>query len=194
MSTSILSIIHANLNIPVRQLTPEFIEDAKKKTEAILRRVGITTFIGGTDISANEYETGEVDPHFQIQSWILAPTHEVRKAETKLRAAFPRTDTTPRPIKIKMWDGNLAALGYALKNTFVRRVSYRREASKDGFKHACRNTRDRPLRVEQHIELLIALDRVGLHARLHLSECRVVRTVSGPMIRMISNRKGREQP
>lgn len=193
MSTSVLSLVHDSLSVPVGQLSPEFIEQANKKIEAILRRTGIKTFVGGVDFSVNEDETGTVPPYIQPQSWTLAPTHEVRKAETKLRAAFPKTEITPRPVKIKAWDGNLAALGYALKNRFDRRVSYHREASDDGSKHACRNTRDRHLRVPQQIELLIALDQAGLHARLHLRGCRVVHTGSGPQIRLISNRKGREQ-
>jgi hypothetical protein len=92
-------------------------------------------------------------------------------------------------VKIKEWDGDPAALGYTLKNTFVRRVSYQREASNDRSKHACRNTRDRSLRIEQEIELMIILDRAGLHARLHLGGCRVVRTLNGPQIRMIESKQ-----
>jgi hypothetical protein len=193
-SVSVVSLVHADLSVPVKQLTPDLILDANKKIQAILKRAGITTFVGGIDISANEDEAGEIHPHFQIQSWILVLTQEVRRVETKLRASFPKTDTTPRPVKIKEWDGNLAALGYALKNTFDRRVSYHREASEDGSQHACRNTRDRPLRVEQEIELVIALDRAGLHARLHLGGCRVVRTARGPEIRMIKGKPGRDKP
>jgi hypothetical protein len=65
-------------------------------------------------------------------------------------------------------------------------VSYVREASDDGSRHRCCNTRDRSLRVEQEIELAITLDQVGHQARLQLGGCRVVRTSSGPMIRMIA--------
>jgi hypothetical protein len=192
LSTSILSIVHADLSVPVGQLTPEFMEQANKKIEAILRRVGIKIFVGGVDFSVNEDETGTVPPYIQPQAWILAPTEEVRKAETKLRASFPKTITTPRPVKIKEWDGGLAALAYALKNTFVRRISIHRE-DPTGLRNPYRDTRDRDLRVDQEIELLIALDRAGLHARLHLGGCRVVHTADGPMIRMIKGKPGRDQ-
>ncbi|GEO17782.1 hypothetical protein [Microvirga aerophila] len=189
MSTSILSLVHAGHSIPVGQLTPEHIHTAKKKIQTILSKAGITTFIGGIDLSANEDENGAFEPYYQIQSWISAPTEQIRHAERQLRKLFPRSEYTPRPVKILPWDGNPAAIVYTLKSTFVRRVSYDRAASDDGSRHACRNTRDRPLRVEQEIELMIALDRAGLHSRLLLGGCRVVRTVNGPMIRPITTRQ-----
>jgi hypothetical protein len=189
--TSVPSLVHDHQRIPVDKLTSDHIRTAKRKIQTILTRTGITTFIGGIDISANEDETGRVESYYQIQTWILAPTDQVKVAERKLRKTFPRTKATPRPVKIQAWDGNVGALAYSLKNTFDRRVSYIREASKDGSQRACRNTRDRSLRVEQHSELAITLDRVGLHARLHLGGCRVVRTKGGPMIRLI--RGGKEE-
>ncbi len=192
VSVSVLSLVHADLSVSTGQLTSEFIKEANRKTRAKLKRVNILTFIGGIDISANEDETEAADPHFQIQSWVLALTHEVRKAETKLRAAFPKTKTIPRPVKIKEWDGDLAALAYALKNSFDRRVSIICE-DKPGLRKPYRDTRDRDLRVEQQIELMIALDRTGLHARLHLGGCRVVHTADGPMIRLIKEKRGSRQ-
>ncbi|WP_147022830.1 hypothetical protein [Microvirga aerophila] len=185
---SIISLVPPQLSVPIGQLASEHIHTAKQRIQATLIKAGISTFIGGIDISANEHKR-EFDPHFQLQAWILAPTDQIRPAESKLRAAIPKTSTVPRPVKIKLWDRNLAALGYALKDHFVRRVSYQREANEDGSKHTCRNTRDRPLRVEQHIELAITLDQAGLQARLILGGCRVVRTVNGPMIRPITKRQ-----
>jgi hypothetical protein len=185
-SISVPSLVYADHSIPVGQLTPEHIQTAKRKVQSILTKAGITTWIGGIDVSANEDESDTFEPYFQIQSWIFAPTQQVQPAEPQLRELFPRTETTRRPVRIQPWDGNLAALAYALKNTFVRRVSYTREANNDGSQHACRNTRDRSLRVEQQIHLTIALDRAGLHARLLLGGCRVVQTDHGPMIRPIS--------
>jgi hypothetical protein len=191
-SVSVVSLVHPNTGVPVGKLTPEHIRTVNRKISATLTPARVTIFLGGIDFSANEEHDRTFDPYWQPQSWILALTDEVRKVETKLRAAFLKTETTPRPVKIKTWDGNQAALGYALKNTFDRRVSYHREANESGSKHACRNTRDRDLRIDQEIELMITLDRVGLHARLHLGGCRVVRTANGPEIRLIKDKPGRE--
>jgi hypothetical protein len=190
---AVLSLVHADLSVPVGELTPEHLNKAKRKIQKILTKAGVTTFIGGIDVSANEDETGEVEPYYQIQTWILAPMDQVKVAERKLRKSFPRTKATPRPVKIQAWDGNIRALAYSLKNIFDRRVSYLRKTSEDGSQHRCRNTRDRSLRVEQHIELAITLDRAGLHARLHLGGCRVVRTTDGPMIRLIGSEKGKDK-
>src|SRR5215207_5347508 len=54
-SISILSLVHADLAIPVGQLTPEHIHATKKTITRALTKAGITTFLGGTDISANEH-------------------------------------------------------------------------------------------------------------------------------------------
>jgi hypothetical protein len=175
-----LSIVDASLSVPAGELTAAHIQTVKKRMQAILTKAGITTSIGGIDFSANEDENHAFDPHWQPQYWILALGDQVNASEREIRKRFPKTATVPRPVKIKEWDGNQAALGYALKNTFVRRVSYQREASKDGSKHACRNTRDRDLRAKHQCGLAIILDRAGLHARLHLGGCRVVRTLNGP--------------
>jgi hypothetical protein len=188
--TSVLSLVHDQLRVPLNELTARSVQKAKRKIQTILTKAGVTTYVGGIDISANEDETGRVEPYYQIQTWILAPTDQVRAAERKLRKTFPRTELTSRPVKIQAWDGNVGALAYSLKSTFDRRVSYLRKGSEDGSQHACRNTRDRPPRVKQHIELAITLDRVGLHARLHLAGCRVVHTADGPMIRLIRGEKG----
>src|SRR4051794_24511198 len=105
MSISILSLAHAHLSVPVGQLTPEFIVGANKKIQAILKRAEIKTLVGGMDFSVNEDDNGDFDPYYQIQWWVLAPTQEDPEAEIKLRAALPRTDTTPRPVTIQPWDG-----------------------------------------------------------------------------------------
>lgn len=180
---SALSLVHDSLRIPVGELTPEHILRSGRLYKRLLIQAGITTFFGGLDASANEKD-GEA-AYLQIQTWVFAPTQQVQWVERTLRDLLPRTKNVPRPVTVKLWDGNLAALAYSLKNTFDRRVSYEREASDDGSRHQCCNTRDRSLRVEQEIELAITLDQVGHQARLQLGGCRVVRTSSGPMIRMI---------
>jgi hypothetical protein len=204
-SISVLSLVHADLAVPVNELTADHLQAAKRKIRTILTKAGISTFIGGTDISANEHHPsiintnnaaehdqrahdGDVHHHWQVQAWVFADANEVTYAERSLRKLFPRTESTPRPVKILAWNGDLGALGYALKNTFARRVRYRREVSTDGLRHGCWNTRDRPLRTEQQAELVMVLDRVGHHARLHLAGCRIVHTAAGPRIRMINGR------
>jgi hypothetical protein len=188
MKTCVLSLIHADHSVPVGELTPEHIQAARRKIQNILTKAGITNYIGGIDFSANEDENGAFEPYYQIQSWILAPTNQVNSAERELRKLFPRSENIPRPVIIQKWDGDQAALGYALKSEFDRRVCIMCE-DKSGLRNSYRDTRDRHLRVEQQIELLIALDRAGLHARLHLGGCRVVRTLNGPQIRMIESKQ-----
>jgi hypothetical protein len=66
---SVLSLVHDQLRVPLGELTPERIQTAKRKIQTILTKAGVTTFVGGIDISANEDGTGRVEPYYQIQTW-----------------------------------------------------------------------------------------------------------------------------
>src|SRR5688500_15035150 len=78
---SVLSLVHDQLKVPLSELTARSIQTAKRKIQTIPTMAGRTTLIGWIDISANEDETGEVEPYYQMQTWILAPTDQVKAAE-----------------------------------------------------------------------------------------------------------------
>jgi hypothetical protein len=183
---AVVSIVPDDLGVPIGQLGPELLAQTKRRIERAIKEAGITTIIGGFDFSVNEHEDGEFEPYHQPQFWGFVPRDQARKAKAQLRKAFPKTDTTQRPLKILKWNGKRGALAYALKSKFARRVSYYRQASDDGLQHGCWNTRHRFLRVQQEIELMIALDQAGLDARLLMRGARIVRTANGPMIRAIT--------
>jgi hypothetical protein len=62
-----------------------------------------------------------------------------------------------------------AAAAYGVKDTFVRRVSYRKANLDREDRGECWNTRGRILRGEPWVELMLFLDRIGLQRRLLLS-------------------------
>ncbi|MBL0404414.1 hypothetical protein JKG68_10580 [Microvirga aerilata] len=183
---SILSLVPPDQGMPIGQFGPEVLPAMANRVRKAMEKAGITIAVGGLDFSANEHEADEFTPYYQPQLWVLIPRHEARKSKANLLAVFPPTHTTRRPVKILKWNGNRAALAYAIKSKFNRRMTYDREASDNGSQHACQNTRHRPLRVEQQIELMIALDQAGLNARLFMRGARIVRTNHGPMIRPIT--------
>jgi hypothetical protein len=139
------------------------------------------------DLSANEAHDHEFEPHWQPQGWVFAPADEVDATRKQIRAEFPRSESVKRPVRILPWDGNLAALAYGLKNTFVRRVSYHTEPREDGSRGTCRNTRDRDLRVDQRLEALFTLHQAGWDSRLQLLGAHVARTTNGPRIRPLTD-------
>jgi hypothetical protein len=87
----------------------------------------------------------------------------------KLRKQFPTTDAIPRPVTVKVWDGRNAALRYAVKDIFWRRIGSddgKRFDKRTGTERSCRATDKQPLRSSQRCELLLHLDDVGLQGRL----------------------------
>ena len=66
---------------------------------------------------------------------------------------------------MKAFDGNRRGLAYALKGDFERRISLPREVQPDETVKR-RNTRHRTLLARQKLELALALDRIGLDARM----------------------------
>jgi hypothetical protein len=67
-------------------------------------------------------------------------------------------------LRIVRYDGSPTGLAYALKNDFSRRVSLPRK--KTAFMTTRRNTRNRPLRATQKVELALALYQAGLADRV----------------------------
>lgn len=182
----VLSVVDARHAVPVGRLNPAVLHASGMGIANALKSLGVATSLLAVDLSVNESADGEFDPHWQPQAWIFAPAAQVDPVRKAIRAAIPATHTVPRPVKVQTWDGNPAALAYALKAEFARRVSVRKPADGGRGRGACRNTRDRPLRVDQRRELLIALDRAGFQARLHLRGFRLTKTADGPRIRLIA--------
>lgn len=139
-----------------------------------LKQSNINLAVGGFDISINEHETGAFTPHWKPHAWIFVPESELLFGNQQLRAHFPSNKTTvPSPFKAYPWNGNLAAIAYALKGSFQRRVTLAAKTNPIGSKKR-RNVRYRDLRARQKLELLIALDRGGLQCRVFLHGAKLV--------------------
>jgi hypothetical protein len=83
---------------------------------------------------------------------------------------FLASDSCPRPIAIKKWDGETTALRYAVKGNFFRRIGTDDGARFDGIggTRECRATDKQPLTKKQRLELLLFLDQIGFQGRLFL--------------------------
>ena len=137
---------------------------AKNRTRRALCHAGVAWAIGGCDISMNERKGhGHWQPHMVV---FTSDSIRNRALSRKLRERFRRTKRVPRPVRMLPFDGMSAGLAYAMKTEFIRRVTLPKVVAKDGSTARRRNTRDRPLRAKQKVELMLALDRAGLIARM----------------------------
>ena len=130
-----------------------------------LKAAGIRQAIGGFDISMNEHQDGKFIPHWRPHAWILISTKDPKRLRNHLKTRFPASKRVRRPLRVVRYDGSPAALAYALKTDFWRRVSLPRKRKSD-LTTTRRNTRNRFLRATQKIELALALHRAGLADRV----------------------------
>jgi len=88
-----------------------------------------------------------------------------------------------RPVKVVLPNSPEAAAAYGLKSNFVRRVSFSKEYPYLDRRN-CRDTRDRLLRGDAWVDLMLFLDRIGLEGRLMKGGLRIpyrpLRSRSGP--------------
>lgn len=139
-----------------------------KRLSRRLRNSGVKLAVGGIDFSFNEYPTKNRRSRWVPQFWLLMDNTNRSRWEKHLRAAYRPTSLVPRPLKIIAWDGNAAALGYALKTNFARRITTRSKRFARGEFRVCQNTKYEKLRSAERAELFVYLDEIGLEGRLVL--------------------------
>ncbi|CAO4172010.1 hypothetical protein [Methylorubrum aminovorans] len=139
---------------------------------ALLQQAGLTRGVFGLDLSFNEDDrralpdADRFEPHACVHLYGLAPAAEVKAAVPRLKRLVPATEAVRRPVRSTPFDGDLAAVAYSFKPDFVRRQTILKD--KPDRANPVRNTRKRPLTVEQQIRLVQALDRAGQNGRIML--------------------------
>ncbi|GBU18814.1 hypothetical protein AOPFMNJM_2408 [Methylobacterium jeotgali] len=150
----------------------------------VLRQAGITLGIFGIDLSFNEDDRRALDeaarfqPHACLHVYGLAPADEIKAADAFLKRHVPATEAIRRPVRSTLFDGNLAAPAYAFKPDPIRRQTILRD--KPGRANPVRDTRDRPLTVEQQLQTVRALDEAGIGGRILLLGLRLASIPAGP--------------
>jgi len=172
---SAISIVLKNARVLVGSLSDpsDLFEPLSRHLQSALRLAGVRQAFGGFDVSANEHDRSRFSPHYRPHAYVFVPTRQFKRAEQKFRAFFATSDAVRRPVVARDFDGNPKALAYALKRNFQRRVTLPRQRLSNGAIKR-RNTRDRPLRARQKVELGLALNQLGLGARIFLHGLRMV--------------------
>jgi hypothetical protein len=132
----------------------------------------------------NEHETRDFPPHWKPHAWLFIPISKFYGY--KLRPHFPKDkNTVPRPLVKYLWDGNPSAIAYALKGNFQRRTTLGSRVNSVGFRTR-RNVRYRNLRPKQKVELLIAMNRMGLRGRVFLKGAKMAEVDGNVKIRKLA--------
>jgi hypothetical protein len=134
-----------------------------------LRAAHIPWALGGFDVSVNEHRDRRFQPHYRPHIWMFVPRFAFERGERVFRSFFPISANVRRPVVANPFDGDLRALAYALKPNFTRRVTLPADGAV-----ARRNTRGRPLRAAQKLELAMALDARGPTSRIFVHGARLV--------------------
>ncbi|WP_237480623.1 hypothetical protein [Lichenibacterium dinghuense] len=136
----------------------------------------------GIDISYNEHLEQSLAPHWMLHARAHIPDPIDLVTVARLRTHFPRSRRIPRPCRITRLDGNPAGIAYGMKPDFERRQSYEQEKRTAANPRRCRNTRGRPLRGIDVVELLAYLDHIGLRQRLILHGTALVLRSDGTVV------------
>jgi hypothetical protein len=134
----------------------------------LLREGGAGIVMGGIDFSFNEYPTLNLHDRWAPQFWLLVRSANRPHWERLIREFYRSNTAVPRPIKVKTWNGNIRAPGYALKTNFRRRISVSGSRFARGHNSVCRNTKPDRLRAHERVELYRYLHEIGLEARIVL--------------------------
>ena len=164
----VLSLVPEFGRIPVGSLSNFDIDKFHDDIREALKACGITHYKLGLDISLNQ-RAGVTSPGFwQLQAWGFF--HKPKSGwREQLNAALNPNGGVKRPVKVVEPDSLEAAAAYGVKDTFVRRVSYRKANLDRDDRGECWNTRGRILRGDPWVELMLFLDRIGLQRRSLLS-------------------------
>ena len=142
-----------------------------RRWKTALGRAGVGWFIGATDLSFNEHMDGRYPPHWSEHFYGFTETDDPEMLKRKLRKQFPTTDAILRPVKVTEWDGRNAALRYAVKDIFWRRIGTddgKRFDKRTGIGTVLPGDRQTTPPIVPKMRTFLHLDAVGLQGRLLL--------------------------
>lgn len=186
------SIIPAQGTCLANALSESHLLSTASLISAALKSAEMPLAIGGIDVSFNEHVEALFEPHWSVHAWLISPTITASQ-HRHLCDCFPPSATITIPVRVARFDGNLAAIAYALKAEYQRRLTIP-GGRFDGDPRR-QNTRDRKLRVAEKMQLLLTLDELCPDKRLilHKSKWAVADTHPRSLILIKSSKRRRER-
>jgi hypothetical protein len=124
--------------------------------------VGIQRAIGGSDFSVNIDTINKREPVLRGQFWLLIEKPKGNWSDD-LKALINLSGTIKRPLKKSEYTGSYAQLAYGIKNEFNKRETYIKSTK---LRNAHINTREKKLRGDLWLKLMLFVDHIGLEGRL----------------------------
>ena len=167
----------------------------------VIEQAGLSYAFGGIDVSRNIYKdnpaaiekTGKFRPFYKFHLWVLAPFEQAQQAKQTMKgslstgiSAKPTATKVPLRVGNKPYDGHEAGVAYALKTEFFRR--YTIPAHEDNGERAPQNTRDKPLTIDEKVQLAVMLHMLGSGGRLFLHNISIRTNKNGdPIFKILQN-------
>lgn len=161
-----LTIVPASGCLAPDDLTVEACERVGAEIAAAFARLGLLPCIIGLEVSFNEDQTGEVEPHWCVHGHANGLDWLSSTQVKDLRAAFPPSELVKRPIRCEPLDQDIRGRLYPFKPERLRRVTSLVED--DPERKPYRETKRRPLRPWQAVSLAIVDHQLGFQGRLLL--------------------------
>jgi hypothetical protein len=181
-----ISIVPDFGRVPLAGLGNFDIRKFVEETRTALRFAHIERYVFGLDVSLNHDDGKPEEAYWQLQWWGFfdAPSGLGSRPWRKLLKLWVNTSrVVSRPVRVVLPNSPQAAAAYGFKSNFVRRVSFSKEYPYLD-RNNCRDTRDRLLRGDAWVDLMLFLDRIGLEGRLMKGGLRIpyqpLRSRSGP--------------
>lgn len=147
-------------------LSPDTFEAIREAVMAAAIGAGLGPTVFALDISFNTDREGGAEPYWMGHvhgtglDW-LSPAQDA-----SLRRLCPSTDRIARPVKVDHLDGRSNWQDYAAKPDRFQRESYIVRPKRGSDRAPFRDTRQRPLRAEQAVELALVEHEFGLRGRV----------------------------
>lgn len=158
---SIASIVPASARLNLNNATASEWQVARKDFKRKLASTSAEVVLAGADFSVNQSAISTAPVYIQGHFYVFMVGAD-NAVKNRMRSAFLATADVARPVHFRAWDGDLAAIAYAMKNNF----SLRTQTTADRAGRAPhRNTHVRALFGRRLVQLSLLLDKIGLDSR-----------------------------
>ena len=186
---TVLNPIHVSGKIEPGSLGDEdVLKNAREAIRAALIDARIPGGAFGLDISFNEDRDGGIRATLAATLARSDRRAHLQTTEKRVLVSFSKIQRIPKPRRSGEWDGDLSGIAYSMKPQFWRRQGYHDEKEH----RTSRNTRGRPLRGVEAVELALFLDSIGFRSRLMLGGSRLSKIENGDVA--IERKPKRPQP
>lgn len=174
------TIVPASGIVEPADLTVDIFERVGAEVLADFAKLQLPPAIIGLEASFNEDLTERIPPHWCVHPHAIQLDWLSPVQEAGLRAAFPPSPYVKRPVRNDPLDHKIAGRLYPFKWERCRRVTFINAS--DPKRAPYRDTKHRPLRPAQAVQLALAEHQLGFGRRLltHQIDERAVRRLLEP--------------